>query len=234
MAVEAIKASLQFPNAFDRIFSTARNIGGILLTILAASAVGNEYGWGTVRQALVWRGIRVHYLGAKIVSLIIIALIGLVISLIVGFALASYTTVSLGGSLNFDFMSASYVGHLFRMFGYTAFALLVYILLTVLFSVLGRSAMVGIGVGLGYYFIESIAVAIFNRAGGWLAEIPNYLLGPNIDALVPSVDSGGPFASAGPLPSTLHGAVALAIYCIVFLGLALYLFQNRDLTYEAS
>ncbi|TET40646.1 MAG: hypothetical protein E3J65_00555 [Dehalococcoidia bacterium] len=228
--LEALKASLQFPNAFDMIFSTAQGIGGILLVILAASAVGNEYGWGTVRQMLSKRGIRSHYLGAKIVSLIIIALIGIAISLIVGFALASFTTIQLAGSINWDFMSASYVGELFKMFGWTAFALLVYILLGVLFAVVGRSALVGIAVGLGYYFVERIAIGIFTGAGGWLAEIPNYLIGQNINALMPGNQLGGPFMTTSTLPSLLHASVTLAVYCLVFLALSLYLFQKRDLT----
>jgi len=228
--LEALKASLQFPDAFDMIFSAAQGIGAILLVFLAASAVGNEYGWGTVRQMLTRRGIRYHYLGAKIVAFIIIALIGIVISLIIGVALASFTTSQLAGSINWDFMSASYIGELFRMFGWTAFALLVYILLAVLFAVVGRSAMVGIAVGLGYYFVEAIAIAIFNQAGGWLAEIPNYLIGRNVDALMPSSQMGGPFMTTGTLPSTLHASVTLTIYCLVFLALSLYLFQKRDIT----
>lgn len=228
--LEALKASLQFPNAFDMIFSTAQGIGGILLVILAASAVGSEYGWGTVRQMLSKRGIRSHYLGAKIVSLIIIALIGIAISLIVGFALASFTTIQLAGSINWDFMSASYVGELFKMFGWTAFALLVYILLGVLFAVVGRSALVGIAVGLGYYFVERIAIGIFTGAGGWLAEIPNYLIGQNINALMPGNQPGSPFMATSTLPSLLHASVTLAVYCLVFLALSLYLFQKRDIT----
>ena len=228
--LEALKALLQFPDAFNTIFSTAQSIGGILLIILAASAVGSEYGWGTVRQMLSRRGIRSHYLGAKIVSFIIIALIGIVISLIVGVALASFTTIQLAGSINWDFMSASYVGELFKMFGWTAFALLVYILLAVLFAVVGRSALVGIAGGLGYYFVEQIAIAIFNGAGGWLAEIPNYLIGHNINALMATNQPYGPFMTTGTLPSLLHASVTLTIYCLVFLALSLYLFQKRDIT----
>jgi ABC-2 type transport system permease protein len=226
--VERISASLQFPDAFDMIFSTAGTIGTLLLIILVASSIGNEYGWGSVRQVLTRRGIRYQFVISKLVSFVVIAVIGLLIAVIVGFLLALITSNLLGG-VNWDFMTASYIGGLFQKFGWTLFSLLPYILLTTFFAFLGRSAIAGIGGGLGFYFIEAIAVGLFNQAGGWLAKIPDYLIGPNVSALVPSnLFSQGPFASAGTLPSTLHASLTLAVYCVVFIVLSLYMFKKRD------
>lgn len=228
--VHAIRASLQFPDVFDMIFSTSRTIGALLLIILVASAIGNEYGWGSVRQVLIRRGIRSHYVLAKLVAFIIIAIIGLVISVIIGFVLALITS-NLLGSVNWDFMTVSYVGGLFQTFGWTLFSLLPYILLATFFAFWGRSAMVGIGGGLGFYFIESIAVGIFNQAGGWLAKIPDYLIGPNVDALLPSTQmAGGPFASGGTSLSTLHASATIALYCVALMVISLYMFKKRDIT----
>lgn len=227
---DTIRASLQFPDAFDRIFSTAGIIGTLLLIILVASSIGNEYGWGSVKQTLIRIGNRYHFVIAKLVSFIIIAIIGLLISVIIGFVLALITS-NLLGSINWDFMTASYVGGLFQKFGWTLFSLIPYILMATFFTFLGRSALVGIGGGLGFYFIESIAVALFNQAGGWLAEIPDYLIGPNVNALLPSTQIAmGPFTSGGTLTSTLHASVTLAIYCVVFLIISLYMFKKRDIT----
>jgi hypothetical protein len=167
---------------------------------------------------------------SKLVSFIIIAIIGLVISIIIGFVLALITS-NLLGSINWDFMTASYIGGLFQMFGWTLFSLIPYILLAAFFAFLGRSALVGIGGGLGFYFIEAIAAGIFNQADGWLAEIPDYLIGPNVNVLVPATGMAmGPFASSGTSTSTLHASVTLAIYCVVFLIVSLYMFKKRDIT----
>ena len=229
-AIDAIRASLQFPDAFNMIFSTAGTIGTLLLMILVASSIGNEYSWGTVRQVLTRRGIRYYFVISKLVSFIIIAVIGLLISVIIGFIL-SLITSNLLGSINWDFMTASYVGGLFQKFGWTLFSLIPYILMAAFFAFLGRSALVGIGGGLGFYFIEAIAVGIFNQASGWLAEIPDYLIGPNVGALLPSTQMAmGPFASSGTSTSTLHASVTLAIYCVVFLIISLYMFKKRDIT----
>ena len=229
-AVDAIRASLQFPGAFSMIFSTAGTIGTLLLIILVASSIGNEYGWGTVRQVLARRGIRYYFVISKLVSFIIIAAIGLLISVIIGFILALITS-NLIGSINWDFMTASYIGGLFEKFGWTLFSLLPYILLAAFFAFLGRSAIAGIGGGLGFYFIEAIAVGLFGQAGGWLAKIPDYLIGPNVSALVPSsLFAEGRFGSAGILPSTLHASLTLAVYCVVFIVASLYMFNKRDVT----
>ena len=228
--VETMRNMITFPDAFQTIFSTAQNIGAILLTIIVASSVGNEYGWGTIRQTLIRRGIRYQYVLSKLVAFIVYALIGIVIAFIIGFFLALLTTQWINGALNWDFMTASYIGELFTMYGWTFYGLFVYILLAMMFSILGRSAIVGIGATLGYYFVESIAISIFNQSGGWLSEIPNYLIGHNISAILPATLAQGPFSSSGTLPSTLYASVVLAIYSVVFLGLSLWLFKRRDVT----
>ena len=228
--LETMRNLITFPDAFTMIFSMAQNIGAILLTIIVASSVGNEYGWGTIRQTLIRKGIRYQYVLSKLVAFIVYALIGIVIAFIIGFCLALLTTQWINGALNWDFMTVSYIGELFTMYGWTFYGLFVYILLAMLFSIVGRSAIVGIGGTLGYYFVESIAISIFNQSGGWLSEIPNYLIGHNISAILPTAMMQGPFASSGALPSTLYASTVLAIYCVVFLGLSLYLFKRRDVT----
>lgn len=229
-AISTIKTSLQFPEAFNMIFSTSGSILTLLLIILVASSIGNEYGWGTVRQILARKGIRHYFVLSKLVSFIVVAVIGLVIAFIFGFILALITSNMIGG-VSWSFMTASYVGGLFEDFGWTLFTLLPYILMTMFFAFLGRSAIAGIGGGLGFYFIEAIAVGIFSQSGGWLAEIPKYLVSPNVEALLPSsVFSQGPFAAATAAPSTLHASVTLVVYCVVFIVTALCLFKKRDLT----
>jgi ABC-2 type transport system permease protein len=232
MDMGEIRALLQFPGAFDMIFSTAGTIGALLMIILVASSIGSEYGWGSVRQVLTRRGIRYHFVVSKLVSFVIIAVIGLLISVVIGFILALITS-NLIGSISWDFMTASYIGGLFEKFGWTLFSLLPYILLTTFFAFLGRSAIAGIGGGLGFYFIESIAVGLFNMGGGWLAKIPDYLIGPNVDALMPSsLFSQGLFASASASPSTLHASLTLTVYCVVFVIFSLYMFKKRDVTVQ--
>ena len=228
--VDTIRDSLQFPGAFDMIFSTAGTILTLLLIILVASSIGNEYGWGTVRQILARRGIRYYFVISKLVSFIIIAFIGLILAVIFGFILA-LIIANMIGTITWDFVTASFITGLFEKFGWTLFTLLPYILMASFFAFLGRSAIAGIGGGLGFYFIEAIAVGIFNQSGGWLEKIPDYLIGPNVDALLPSsLFTQGPFASTGNMPSILSASLTLTVYCVVFLIVSLFMFRKRDLT----
>jgi len=229
-AVDTIRTSLQFPDAFNFIFSTSGTILTLLIIILVASSIGSEYGWGTVRQILAKRGIRYYFVVSKLAAFLIVAVIGLIFAIMIGFILAIITS-NLIGNIQWDFMTASFLGQLFENFGWTLFTLLPYILMASFFAFLGRSAIAGIGGGLGFYFIEAIAVGIFNQSGGWLANIPHYLIGPNVDALLPSsLFTQGPFSFAGTVPSTLNASLTLAVYCAVFVVISLYMFKKRDLT----
>jgi len=195
---------------------------------------GNLLGGGrsSIRQILARQGIRYYFVTSKLISLIFFALVGLVIALLIGFILA-LIIANMFGPISWEFMTANYVGQLVETFGWTLFTLLPYIALTAFFAFLGRSAIAGIGGGLGFYFIEAILVSVFNQSGGWLVEIPAYLIGPNIDALVPAtLFSQSPFAVMGELPTVLHASVTLVIYCVVLVSASLLLFRKRDIVLQ--
>jgi hypothetical protein len=152
------------------------------------------------------------------------------IGLAIGTVLSIFTTYKLAGGVNLDFFTLSFTGHLIKMFGWTAFTIVVYILLAMLFATLGRSVIAGIGGALGYYFIELILTGVFNNASGWSHRIPTYLIGHNAQALLATGLDRGPFGSSSNIPSGLHATVVLIIYSMVFLGVILHLFRKQDLT----
>jgi ABC-type transport system involved in multi-copper enzyme maturation permease subunit len=229
---EATLSLLQFPDAFKWIFSTAQGIGGLLLAILVAFMVGNEYRWGTLRQTMAYVGDRPQYLGAKALSLLIMAVIVTFISLPVGIAFACATTSWLG-DLNFDFITLSLACDVGRMFGGAVLSLTTIGLLVFLFTILGRSSWVGLGVYLGYSFIlETTFAAIASVAGGWLENITDYLIGPNSMAFLEMEEVGEDIGwqfDIG-LPSIPHATLTLLIWCAILGGLSFWLFKRRDIT----
>ena len=70
-AVAPIQNLITFPDAFNMIFSSAQSIGAILLIIMVASSVGNEYSWRTIRQMLIRRGVRYQYVLSKLAAFIV-------------------------------------------------------------------------------------------------------------------------------------------------------------------
>jgi ABC-2 type transport system permease protein len=224
-----IKASLQLPGAFDTIFSTARTIGTLLVIILTASVIGSEYSWGSIRQVLTKKGIRYQYVVSKLIALLFYATAGLFAAVLIGFGL-SLATSSLLGSIEWSFLTPGFIGEIASTFGWTLLGLLTYIALAAFFSFLGRSAISGIGGALGLYVIEAVLVTIFTSSGGWLAKIPDYLLGPNIDALVQAtLFAHNPFLASGTAPDVPHAIIVIATYCIVLISASLVIFQKRDI-----
>lgn len=99
---------LGLPVAIPFAFLLISSFGIVLAIILTASSVGNEYNWHTIRTALISSESRFKFLTAKLVSLGILILIGMLIGILTGFIMGLITT-GLGGYIyNFNFATGSY------------------------------------------------------------------------------------------------------------------------------
>ena len=104
-------------------------------------------------------------------------------------------------------------------------------------AIVGRSAMPGIATGIGVLFLEGIITVFMTAAGGWIANVPNYLLTANVNAItalnnLPQGFGGGNGGgtSTQVLPSVTHAFIVLTIYALAFLALGYYFFKKRDVT----
>ncbi|MBT3362954.1 MAG: ABC transporter permease subunit [Chloroflexi bacterium] len=228
-AVDEMKASVVFPDSLNLIFGLAQSFGTLLLVIMIGAGVGSEYGWGSVRQVLTRKGIRHEYILSKFFAYIVYAVIGLVISVAVGFVMSMITTASIEGSINWAVIDREVIGTVFRNFGWTLYSLIPYILLAITFAILGRSALVGIGASLGYVFLELFAGPLLNLGNASVAKISHFLIGTNTAALLPQSGMESEMSMIDP-PTMAWAAITLAIYSLVFLGISLWLFKKRDLT----
>jgi len=235
--IGAIQNLLGLPIALPFALSILSSLGSVLAVILIASSVGNEYNWRTIRTMLICSEGRLRLLGAKLISAGIFILMGMVIGLATGFIMSLITTAIGGYAFNFSFATGGYLWDQFLQFWRTFYVLIPYVLLGFLFAIVGRSAMPGIAVGIGVFFLESIVTALMRLAGGWVAEIPNYLLTANVNAItslanLPQVFRAGMGAgnASSQTPGLLHAYTTLAIYSLVFIVIAFYLFRKRDVT----
>ena len=235
--IGTIQNLLGLPLALPFALSILSSLGTILAVILIASSVGTEYSWRTMRTMLICSESRLKLLGAKLVAAGILILIGMVIGLATGFLMSLITTAIGGYSFDFSFMTGGYLWDQFLQFWRTFYVLMPYALLGFLLAVVGRSAMPGIALGIGIFFLESIITAFMSLAGGWIARIPDYLLAANVRAITAqsnlpqgmSMGMGGNGLS-DQLPELWLAFVILAGYSLVFIGLAFYLFRKRDVT----
>ncbi len=231
-----IQNLLGLPVAIPFALYITSTFGAVLAVILVASCIGSEYNWRTIRTMLICSESRFKLLGAKLISAGIFILIGMIIAVIAGFLMSLLTTAIGGYAFDFGFMDGEYVWNQFAQFWRTFFVLIPYSLIGFLLAIMGRSAMPGIGLGIGIIFLEGIITAFMRLASGWVAKVPDYLLAANVQAINSLSDLPRGFEEMGrsdvtfQLPGTTHAFVTLAIYCLAFLAIAFYLFRRRDVT----
>jgi ABC-2 type transport system permease protein len=228
---------LGLPVTFPLTLSILSSFGSVLAVVFLASSMGSEFNWRTIRVAVVSSESRFKLLGAKLISAAIFILIGMVLGLVTGLFISIVTTSIGGYKFDFSFASNSYLWEQFLQFWRTFYILIPYMLLGFMFSIVGRSAMPGISLGIGIIFLESVLTAFMTLAGGWIANIPDYLIAANVrtinslSALPQNFQTGPGFGGMSvDLPNVLHATITLAIYSGVFLVIAFYTFGKRDVT----
>ena len=221
------------PDSLSNALAVGSNVGVILVMILAASVIGGEYGWGTLRTALT-RGIgRWQFPGAKALSLLLMSGAGLIIvglGAVVSSLIAASLILDDGGGL----ADSGNWSTVLVIYGKAAYGLLPYVVLALFLSVVTSSSSMGISIGLAYYFVEAILVGILTNVFDWFSNVTDSLLGPSVIAWMtePGVQATGGDAALFPLqdlPSQLHAFLVLTAYIVIIGTVAFWLFQHKDI-----
>ncbi len=223
------------PSSLSNGLGFIQSIGVFLLTILAVSTMGVEYGWGTLRTALTRGPGRWQFLGSKALSLVLMAVAGILflsLALVVSSLLAAWLTLGDGGGLA-GFGEWSSVG---IVFGKLVFTLVPYVVLGLFFSVLTSSSGPAISLGLGYLVVELILVGVLSNLFDWFGTVSDYMLGPNVAAWMVhegtrvTVGDATLIGSAGAgLPGPLHGFLVVTTYIVILSVLTVRLFHHKDI-----
>ena len=108
-------------------------------------------------------------------------------------------------------------------------SVLPYLGLTTFVTVFARSSAAGMAIGLGYYFLEQILIALLSGLFSWFQNVADFLLVRNISAFTQvSGGTGGGFGTAGTLPDATHAIIVLSVYTLALIGGAFWLFERRD------
>ena len=230
---DTIREGFFLPGAVSSTISGLFDIAAFLVLILTASALGTEYGWGTLRTALTRGTGRWQLLSSKLVLLMLLGAAGF---LVLG-ATAAFSSVLAavippaepGGLLD----SGSW-GDAAVTFGKAVYGLAPYVALAALLTVLTQSSAAGMSIAMGYFVVELIFVPLL-RNFEWFEGISDVLLGTNIDkwmqvSLVEveiSVDGVPPEQMTS---DTLQAFLILLAYTVVLAAAAFLVFQRRDIT----
>lgn len=219
--------NLTLPGSIPNALGTLQTLGLILIAILTASAIGIDYGSGTLRSVLTRGTGRWPYLAAKVLTLAVLAALGLLIAM-ASVAISSVIAGSIAGAAP---GAATVAAATWSDAGIALWkvwvSILPYLALTVFVTVVGRSSAAGMAIGLGYYFAEFLIVGLLRTFFSWWQNVADYLLVWNISAWTGGGVSG--FSPLGELlPDSTHAIVVLGVYTVALTAIAFRLFERRD------
>lgn len=202
-------------------------IGSVMLIVLAASHLGTEFSWGTLRTLLAHGAGRGQFVASKALSLALFSFVFMVVGVVAAIA-GSYLVTTLANESRGGLDLAAVIDRAAR--GYYVF--LPYMALTALIALWARSAGAGIAAGLVVYFTESLIAQLLVQFNRDFANIVNYGLSRNASALtrVAVTTSVSPDPSFATLPDQTQAAIVLGIYTALFIGLAYWRLRTRDIT----
>ena len=210
----------------------------IFVGILTSSSVATEYNWGTVRQALTRGQPRWQFLAAKLLGTSIICIVFLLAALAVGVLFSVLATSAEGAEITLDVSDGPSVPEIGLMILRSAAGIIPYGLLAFTLAVVGRSTALGVAGTIGYMLGEGIILAILDSIGGVAADFREIALGHHVASLIAANRIGnGDYTSIAareiPLstdvPDVWTATFVILVYCAVFLAIAFFVFQRRDL-----
>lgn len=207
-------------------------LGGLFIVVLVGALTAQEYGWRTM-QLWLSNGIsRPVLLLAKFTAVLLPALLLVLVAFAGGALVTGLITQNLLGRLP---LAEVAWGQALLSIGRTAYTLLPYAALTFLLAVASRSTVVAVGGGLAYtMLIEGAARQILSFIGGFWGDVAQYLPGSLSNSLTVlnrvSSTAGSSLISAVPNEVSAETAVfGIALYTLLFVGLALVAFRRQDL-----
>ena len=206
-------------------------LGSVMLIVLAASHVGAEFGWGTLRTLLAHGAGRAAFLAAKLASLALYATLFVIVGTIAAIA-ASYVISGFAGLATTPGVDLTETaGRAMR----GLYTILPYMALASLIAVWSRSGGAGIAAGLVIFFSEGLVSQLVASLNRDLAKVVDYGLGRNVDAVqragvVLEGREAAAAAAAAPLPDALQATIVLACWTTLFVALAYWRLRARDVT----
>ncbi|HZR41955.1 MAG TPA: ABC transporter permease subunit [Ktedonobacteraceae bacterium] len=238
-ALQSATAPLHLPNSFVNAVGMINFIGLFLLVTLAGTIVGGEYHVGTIRLMLTKGPTRTQFLLAKAGA--ILACIAITFLVLVPTGIITGTVLMFiqapGIAINFSFLTGMWVLHALLYLLAAILGLFVYTMIALCLSTLGKATVAGVAGTIVWWIVEGAladALGLLASLGrgplnDFLKAIPDYFIGNNIATLLSNqsryLEGGQPTTA-----SDLHALLVLFFYLIVFIGLAWWVSERRDIT----
>ncbi len=212
---------------------------GIFLLILTARVFGQEYQLGTIRILLA-RGLgRLQLLGAKLLAVVIVALLVLVAGLLLNTILTCIFVLALAGNLHaFNSLTSTFWSDTGIYLLTVMISMGVTILLAMAVSVVGRSLSFGLSAALAWFPVDNLGtffliIGYRLTNNNFWQNVSAYLLGPNLNQMPVAVARDPAITTQiGITPlvnvSGTHTLLVTLVYAMIFLVVSIVLTWKRD------
>lgn len=236
-ALDDATAPLRLPGSLGTAVQTVQAVGLILIIILAGTIVGGEYSVGTIRMMLTRGPTRTQFLLAKIGAILACLVLGAVVVILLGIVEGTLLTLAVGMGVSTGFLTAMWIVHAVLYVCAAILGLFMYAMLALCLSTLGRATAAGVAGAIVWWVLENalgdilvlLGTLVKGPLGAALKATPDYFITNNVNALVQN--QGQYILNRAPAQlSDLHAVLVLAGYLILFIGLAWWVTQRRDIT----
>lgn len=236
-AVEQASAPLRLPTAISTANTIAQGAGLLLIVILAGTIVGGEYSVGTLRLVFTRGPTRTQFLLSKIGAILACIVVGYLAGLLIGILSGALLNFFMGVGTSFSFLTAGWIGHLILYLLISILGLFMYSMIALCLSILGRATAAGVAGALVWWVLEGVLGQAFSLAGSQvngvmgdiLKAIPDYFISRNMSSLLQN-QSKYLFGDGSGQLSDVHALLVLAAYLVLFIGLAWWTNESRDVT----
>ena len=205
-----------------------RGLGTIVLIVFAASHIGTEWVWGTLRTVLASGASRIPFLVSKYLTLVGFAIVFMIVGLAAAIAASFIVSTQAGlDTSGFDLGKVASAG------ARATYGFFPYMALASLIALWFRSAGGGIAAGLVINFMESLVTQLLVQFNKDFVTIANYGIARNVQSLA---RTEGSFSStADPtglstLPDQTQAFVVLTTWIAIFVAISMWRLRTRDIT----
>lgn len=219
-----VKDGLRLSSIQENGISVAVLFGSILLSIMAASLIGSEFSWNTIRPLLARATSRVALLTAKWLTLAIyIVVLTLIVVFVAPIVLSVVTSFIAGESPGGN---ADIYKGIFFSFGRILLTMLPGAALAFMLALVFRSIAAGIAVSIGVGFLEPAIFGLLGALSDVFHTIEKFGMSWGTSQLL---QIGYPDSST-TTTEAWQGAAACVIYTTIFVAISYIVFRRRDVT----
>ena len=227
-AAQRMREAVTMPNAIFTMLGVAAGLARLLMVIAGASFAGNEFSWGTARHMISRTRDRFSFVSGKLVMIVCLILVLIVIGLVIGTLSGSGITPMVRDGITWDFITPGLFLRLPLALFLATLSVLPYALLAFTITLVTRSTVAGLSIGLltlliGEPVLAQILASLpepWNESVYYTPLASNQILKAWMETLI-----------GGTSPDHVGRAVAVLVgHTLAWAGLALASFRRRELT----